>query len=62
MYVKIFDCDITINSHEISINDSRGGSSEKSFGGPLPTFFVKEIIEDYLLPEKAFKKYWPHST
>lgn len=62
MRVNIFDCDIIINSYEISISDSRGGSSEKSFGDPLPTFFVKEVIEDYLLPEKAFEKYWPHST
>ena len=55
MHVKIFDCDI--DTHEISINDSRGGSSEKSFNTSLPTFFVKEVIEDYLLPEKAFEKF-----
>lgn len=60
MHVKIFDCDIFIDSHKISINDSRGGSSEKSFNTPLHTFFVKEVIEDYLLPEKAFEKYWCH--
>ena len=42
MHIKIFDCDIFIDSCEISINDSRGGSSEKSFNTPLPTFFVKE--------------------
>ena len=56
MYVKIFDCDIFIDSHEISINDSRGGSSEKSFSNPLPVFLVNVIIEDYLLEKIAFEK------
>lgn len=57
MYVKIFDCDIFIDSHEIIINDLHGGSSEKSFNKPLPPFLVKEVIEDYLLQEKAFEKF-----
>ena len=50
MYVKIFDCDITIDSHEVSISDRFGKSSYNSFNKkPLDIYIVKEIIEEHLL-------------
>ena len=57
MHIKIFDCEIIIDSHEISILNPYGGSSEKSFNKSLPIFLVKEIIENYLFPDKAFQKF-----
>lgn len=57
MHIKIFDCDIFIDSHKISITDKHGGSSQESFCRPLPTFLVKEIIENHLLPDIAFDKF-----
>ncbi len=50
MHIKIFDCDIFIDSHKISISDHSGESSYNSFNKkPLDTCVIKEIIEEHLL-------------
>ena len=46
MHIKIFDCDIFIDTHEISISDHSGESSYNSFNKkPIDTCVIKEIIE-----------------
>lgn len=57
MHVKIFDCDIFIDSHEVSIKDKHGGSGWSCESEPIPTFAVKEVVERHLLPNIYLRKY-----
>ena len=53
MHVKIFDCDIIIDSHKISVSDNDGKSMvtwNKYI--PLKPIVVKDTIEAFFVPEK----------
>lgn len=53
MHAKIFDCDIFIDSHKISVSDNDGQESvtcNKYI--PLKPIVVKETIESFFVPEK----------
>ncbi len=53
MHIKIFDCDIFIDSHEVSINDNNGEEMvtyNKYI--PLKPVVVKDTIEAFFVPEK----------
>lgn len=57
MHVKIFDCDIFIDSHKVSINDKHGGSSWSYESEPIPTYAIKDVIEGHLVPNIYLHKY-----
>lgn len=53
MHIKIFDCDIFIDLHKISVSDNDGQESvtcNKYI--PLKPIVVKEAIESFFVPEK----------
>ena len=55
MHVKIFDCDIFIDTHEISVSNNNGEETitcNKYI--PLKPIVVKETIEAFFVPEKRF--------
>lgn len=62
MYVKIFDCDIFIDSHEIKIEDSHGSSAMSCDTKSFHSNNVKNVIESYLVPDIYLKKYFIHSS
>lgn len=50
MYVKFFDCELFIDSHEIEIKN-KTGSSGQSYGEDfIPPNNVKELVEEFLVP------------
>ena len=57
MHVKIFDCDIIINSHEVSIEDNKGRSGWSCESEPIPTYAVKDVIEGHLVPNIYLHRY-----
>lgn len=58
MHIKIFDCDIFIDSHVMYITDGKSESGMNYLGNnPIPPNSIKETVEYYFMPELAFKKY-----
>ncbi|HAU86038.1 MAG TPA: hypothetical protein DCW90_11250 [Lachnospiraceae bacterium] len=57
MHIKIFDCDIFIDSHEVSIQDKHSGSGWSCESQPIPTYAVKDVIEGHLVPNIYLHRY-----
>ena len=57
MHIKIFDCDIFIDSNEVSIRDNKGSSGWSCESKPVPTYAVKDVVERYLLPNIYLYRY-----
>ena len=57
MYVKFFDCELFIDSHEIKIKDKRGSSGQSYGEHFIPPNNVKELVEEFLVPTVYMRKY-----
>lgn len=57
MYVKFFDCELFIDSHEIKIKDSHGSAGQSWDEQNIPPNNVKEIVESHLVPIVYLRKY-----
>ena len=50
MYVKFFDCELFIDSHEIKIKNKTSSSSQLYGKYLIPPNNVKELVEEFLVP------------
>ena len=57
MYVKFFDCELFIDSHEIEIKDKRGSSGQSYGEYFIPPNNVKDLVEQFLVPTVYMRKY-----
>ena len=57
MYVKFFDCELFIDSHEIKIKNKRGSSGQSYGEHFIPPNNVKELVEEFLVPTVYMSKY-----
>lgn len=57
MYVKFFDCELFIDSHEIEIKDKRGSSGQSYGEYFIPPNNVKDLVEEFLVPTVYMRKY-----
>ena len=57
MYVKFFDCELFIDSHEIKIKNKRGSSGQSYGEHFIPPNNVKDLVEEFLVPTVYMRKY-----
>ena len=57
MHVKIFDCDIFIDSHEVRVKDKYGITSRSYESKVLPTYTIKDVVEEHLVPNIYIRRY-----
>lgn len=57
MYVKFFDCELFIDSHEIKIKNKRGSSGQFYGEHFIPPNNVKDLVEEFLVPTVYMRKY-----
>lgn len=50
MYVKFFDCELFIDSHEIKIKNKRWSSGQSYGEHFIPPNNVKDLVEEFLVP------------
>ena len=57
MYVKFFDCELFIDSHEIKIKNKRGSSGQSYGEHFIPPNNVKDLVEEFLVPTVYMRKH-----
>ncbi len=57
MYVKFFDCELFISPHEIKIRDKKGWNGQSYGEYFIPPNNVKDLVEEFLIPNVYQHKY-----
>ena len=57
MHIKIFDCDIFIDSHEVRVKDKYGITSRSYESKVLPTYIIMDVVEEHLVPNIYIRRY-----